>query len=182
MQTLYLAIGSPESIRGLQVIIGVERRKQAGDLIPRGASFNLVQRIRIIEKLNSNVAYMCFLRRCHIHQLLSDYDACGAKNIDSFVNLTPIDLERSMSRGQPGNPNYRDDSEVSKKMMKELYPALTPLESTYRSKLRFVGGLRNLGKRIQLLVERFGHGIIGLLPVAVDTSAKDLTLNVTDKL
>jgi hypothetical protein len=66
--------------------------------------------------------------------------------------------------------------------MNELYPGLDPSSVGYQKKQRFVGNLRNLGQRLDLLVEKFGDGIIGLLPLPVDEPAGEPVLNITDSL
>jgi hypothetical protein len=49
--------------------------------------------------------------------------------------------------------------------MSEVYPELKPNTLEYKNKLRSVGDMRKTGERLDLLVERFGYGILGLLPL-----------------
>lgn len=181
LKTLYFAIGSPESLATLQEILVVRRRSFAGKQ-PRGDSdLSLVERIKIIEDTNPWISYHTFQRRCHIYQLLLDSRVGSYKTSDGFVNDTTQSVSTKTSP-QIGNPINLEDSRISRKMMSELYPRLKPHTQEYTKKKRFVGSLRKLGERFDLLVEKFGYGIMGMLPLPGDDLAGEPALNVSDNL
>jgi len=45
-----------------------------------------------------------------------------------------------------------------------------------------VSKVRRLGQQLDLLVEKFRYGILGLLPLAVDVLAAESMLNISDDL
>lgn len=71
---------------------------------------------------------------------------------------------------------------MSKLIMKEIYPNLEINSPEYENRLGFVKKLRKLGQRLDFLVERFGYGILGVLPLAIDVPVVEPVLNITDNL
>jgi hypothetical protein len=81
-----------------------------------------------------------------------------------------------------GNPQNLDDSQLSKNILEKLHPALIPGTPEYKKRSRSMGNIRKLGKRFEALVERFGYGILGLLPLQGDDLAADPVFNASDSL
>ena len=110
-----------------------------------------------------------------------DSRAAHQKTSDGFVNSTWQSISTN-SAPRMGNPQNLDDSQLSKNILKTLHPALIPGTLEYKKKLRSMGNIRKLGERFEILVERFGYGIIGLLPLPVDDLAADPIFNASDSL
>ncbi len=66
--------------------------------------------------------------------------------------------------------------------MKETYPDLKENDADYQRKYRFITTLRVLGQRLNLLVDRFGLGIIGLIPLASGTFDVDTIQSIDDRM
>lgn len=181
LKVFYFAIASPESLTALQAIVKVQRRSLGGKLSVPNWKLPLAERIKEIESLSEKMGYIGFLRRCHTYQLYVDSSAGSQKTSDGFVNATTQSISTRSNPGI-GNPNNLEDSRVSKLIIKEVYPNLELNSSEYQRKLRFVGRVRKLGQRLDLLVETFGYGILGLLPLAIDVAAVEPILNITDNL
>ncbi|PQE27956.1 hypothetical protein CJF30_00009160 [Rutstroemia sp. NJR-2017a BBW] len=92
-----------------------------------------------------------------------------------------MQIVSSEARRKPGNHGRIDDAEVSRAIMKALYPDLEPDSLGYKQAYSVVSKLRKLGQRLNILTAKFGHGIPGLLPLATDILA-DSDLNISDRL
>lgn len=181
LKTLYFAIASPESLVVLRDIVQAHRRSLAGNLSPKDCNIPQAERLKVIEKLNGNIAYFGLLKRCHVHRLFVDSNGSSRKTGDGFVNNTTQSIA-TLKHPRTGNPSYIEDAQASKAMMKEVYPLLQEDTAEYGKKYRTIRSLRKLGQRLHLLVEKFGYGIIGLLPSAPDVSAVEPILSITDGL
>jgi hypothetical protein len=181
LKMFYFAIGSVESLVSLKSMIEIARRSIAGKQPTETGSLTTMERMKLIERLNTKIAYNIFERRYHIYHLLVDSRAAHQKTSDGFVNSTCQSISTN-SAPRMGNPQNLDDSQLSKNILKTLHPALIPGTLEYKKKLRSMGNIRKLGERFEILVERFGYGIIGLLPLPVDDLAADPIFNASDSL
>lgn len=181
LKILYFAIASPESLVVLRDVIQAHRRSLAGNLSPKDCNIPQAERLEVIERLNGNIAYFGLLKRCHIHRLFVDTNRSSRKTGDGFVNNTTRSIA-TLQIPKTGNPSHIEDAEASRSMMKEVYPLLQQDNDEYGKKYRAISSLRKLGQRLHLLVEKFGYGIIGLLPSAPDVSAVEPILSITDRL
>jgi hypothetical protein len=181
LKIFYFAIASPESLAALKTILKAQRRSLENKL--SGINWNLPppERMKEIESLNEDMAQVCFLRRCHTFHIFVESSLKSLKSSDGFFNLTSQSIS---TRANPkmGNPINLEDSRVSERIMRELYPNMNIKGPEYEKKLRFVKKLRKLGQRFEMLVDKFGYGILGLLPLAIDVPAVEPVLNITDTL
>lgn len=181
LKIFYFAIGSVESLVSLKQMIEIGRRSIAGKQPSEIGSLTTLERMKLVEHLNTKIAYNVFERRYHIYHLLVDSRAAHQKTSDGFVNITSQSISTS-SAPRMGNPQNLDDSQLSKNILKTLHPDLIPGTLEYKKKLRSMGNIRKLGERFETLVEKFGYGIIGLLPLPVDDLAADPSFNASDSL
>lgn len=162
IKTLSFVIASPESIVALQEVIIAQRTSTANKQFGGDRALSLADRVKVIENTGSEIAYLLFLKRCHIYQLFVDCSKDSRKTSDGFV----VDTVQSLSKqagSRLGNPQNLEDSTVAEEILKEVYPNLSPGTDLYRKKKRFVHRLRKLGERFDVLVKNFGYGILGLL-------------------
>ncbi|KAB8287399.1 hypothetical protein EYC80_010105 [Monilinia laxa] len=181
LKTLYFAIGSPESLVALQEVFKVKRRTITGETRRRGYNLSPAERVKVIECITPNIAYQVLQKRCHIHQLFIDSSIGSRKTSDGFV-IDTVQSITTQSRHQTGNPNNLEDSRISESILKELYPTLKSSTEEYKKKRRFVGSLRRLGERFDLMVRKFGYGILALIPLPIEELAGEPTLIITDEL
>ncbi|KAF7920912.1 hypothetical protein EAE99_007764 [Botrytis elliptica] len=181
LKTLYFAIGSPESLVALQEVFKVQRRTIAGKMPREGYNLSFVERVKAIECITPNIAYHVLRKRCHIYQLFVDSSTGSRKTSDGFVNDT-VQSITVQPRYQFGNPNNLEHSRVSESILRELYPTLEPSSEGYKEKKRFVGNLRRLGGRFDLMVRKFGYGILALLQLPIEELAGEPILVITDEL
>ncbi|KAL2060862.1 hypothetical protein VTL71DRAFT_8914 [Oculimacula yallundae] len=188
IKTLSYVIASPESIVALQEIVMAQRTSVANKELRGDWDLSLAGRLKAIEDTGSEIAYLLFLKRCHIHQLFVDCSKGSRRTSDGFV----VDTVQSVSQqagSRLGNPQNLEDSTIAEEIMKEVYPNLNPGTETYQKKKRFVHRLRKLGERFDVLVKSFGYGILGLLSwpqgdlpdVPVLSNADELILSLSDQ-
>ncbi len=181
LKILFFAIGSPESLVALKDILKAHRTALVDQELKGGHDLPLADRIKAIEEVGPNIAYLVLRRRCHIYQLFSEYSAGNRKTSDGFV----IDTTQSISRQKSpkiGNPHNLEDSRIAEQIFKEVYPDLKPDTEIYQKKRRFVQYLRKLGERFDMLVRTFGYGILGLLSWPGSELYETPALIVTDEL
>lgn len=181
LKVFYFAIASPESLVALQAILKVHRRSLEGRFSGPNWRLTLAERMKEIENLSKKIGYIALLRRCHIYQLFLDCSVDSQKTSDGFINNTTQSLS-TRPRNEIGNPKNLEDSRIAKLIMKDVYPDMEITSDDYKSRLRFFGKMRKLGQRLDLLVEKFGYGILGLLPLAIDVPAVDPVLSISDSL
>jgi hypothetical protein len=178
LKIFFFAIASSESLVALRDIVQAHRRRLAGNLLQVGCDIPQAERVKVIERLNENIAYFSLLKRCHVHRLFIDSSRSSRKTTDGFINNTSQNIA-TLQSSKSGNPNHIEGAETTKAIMKEVFPNLKD-SAEYEKKYRTISNLRKLGQRLNLLVERFGYGIIGLLPSGGDASTVDPILNISD--
>ncbi|KAF4632573.1 hypothetical protein G7Y89_g5549 [Cudoniella acicularis] len=181
LKTLFFVIGSPESLVALQEILKAQRIASADKEFGGGCDLSLADRVRAIEGIGPNIAYLVLRRRCHIYQLFLDCSKGSRRTSDGFV----IDTMQSISmQGGPqiGNPNNLEDSRITEEILKDVYPDLKPSTDSYQKKRRFVRNLRKLGERFDILVRTFDYGILGLLSWPRGGLLEVPALTVTDEI
>jgi hypothetical protein len=176
LKRLYYAIGSPESVVGLKEIVRIQRVSFAG-----GSNLTPTERIKVIEEISPKIAYHGLRKRCHVHQLFVDCSAEARKTSDGFINNTSQSIS-TMAGPQSGNPNNLEDSQISKKMLHRLYPDLIPNTKEYEKKENYVSNLRKLGERLDILVKKLDHGVLGLIPLPGDDLGGEHEFHITDNL
>jgi hypothetical protein len=67
LKTFYFAIGSPMSLVALQEILKRQRTAVADKGCGGGTDLSLADRVRAIERIGSDIAYLVLCRRCHIY-------------------------------------------------------------------------------------------------------------------
>ncbi|KAM3153800.1 hypothetical protein ABEW05_005754 [Botrytis cinerea] len=181
LKMLYFTIGSGESLVSLASLLKIRRGSIAGKQPPAMNSLTIVERMKKVELLNTKIAYNVFERRYHIYHLYTESRALNHKTSDGFVNTTTQSmLTHSVSR--MGNPLNLDEKQVTQKMLDLLHSDLVPGGKEYQKKLRSIGRIRKLGERFEILVRKFGYGIIGLLPLPVDDLTTESAFHASDSL
>ncbi|TGO63293.1 hypothetical protein BCON_0014g00780 [Botryotinia convoluta] len=181
LKMLYFVIGSGESLVSLRSLLEIRRRSVAGKSPMETNSLTIVERMKQVEHLNTKIAYNVFERRYHIYHLYTDSRSLHNKTSDGFVNTTSQSMLTN-SASRMGNPLNLDESQVTKKMLNLLHPNLVPGTAEYQKKLRNISKIRKLGERFEILVRKFGYGIIGLLPLPVDDLTTESAVHTNDSL
>lgn len=182
LKVLYFTIASSESLAALGDIAQTHRRRSlSGNQLSASCDLSRADRLRVIDRLDEDIAYYSLLKRCHVHRLFVDSTRSSRKTVDGFVNDT-VESISSRQRPKIGNPSHNDDAFASMSIMVEVYPEIRQDSFEYRRKYRYITDLRKLGQRLHLLVEKFGYGILGLLLSPSDMSAVEPSLGLSDTL
>lgn len=181
LKTFFFAVASCESVAVLQDILRACRNTVADELPEPSKNLSNAKRLEVIELLGGRVACFSLLQKCHILRLFAD-------NCDFFGQMDDgfrIDTQKSISTRtgrKSGNPSHLVEAEITKSMIREIYPGLQSNSAGYTKKYRSVSDLRKLGRRLHLLTTTFGYGILGLLPSATHCSIEGRALCITDSM
>jgi hypothetical protein len=180
LKTLYFAIGSSESLVGLQALVKNQRLLTIRRDMIGSPNQSIGERMKLIEAIDSKIAFLNFKRRYHIYHVFNDSRAGSSCSSDGFFNTSP-DIFASQTVPRKGNPKHLEGYRISKLMLQSMYPELLPDSETYSKKLHFIKTIRKLGERFSLLIDKFGYGILGLIPVPGDElEPTTSTLKVAD--
>jgi hypothetical protein len=171
-------IGSSESIALLQRIV-VKSRTRYQQAKP-AEDLALADRVREIQILGSQRAFIQFLRRCHIWKLYSDISREVPAQESGFVVLTPESMS-TRKGGRAGNPRNHRDSEITKAMICGSASELDHGSGEHRKQYRYYSALRRLGQRLKLLTDTFGFGVLGLIPSQDLLETADPGVRISDE-
>ncbi|KAH1383135.1 hypothetical protein KXW98_009423 [Aspergillus fumigatus] len=134
-------------------------------------------RFNIIKELDSKIALYGLLRRYHILHFYVECVPADSRALSNFINIDPNDFQQ---KSKAGNPGYNAKSEVTLLMMREIYPEIDSSSLEYKSKYRAVSKLQTLGRRYLSLADRFGKGVLGLLPPSNLTNSDNMIISLPD--
>lgn len=150
-------IGSSAALLSLRLVIANFRELEAGRMgkesawriaAPRPS----VERLAAIDDLSACMAHFTLVQRMHIYMLYKDASVDIASTSDIFQGHGAFVLESGMSALRPrGNPRNRHAAAISRNI-------IAPGRSMARVKR-----MRRLGHRLNMLVEKFGRGVLALL-------------------
>ncbi|KAF7589644.1 hypothetical protein BBP40_004017 [Aspergillus hancockii] len=162
LAALLMKIGGPQQIIALREIICKGRaQKDIPSFLFEEGMMPVKKRLRIIFELDTKLAATQLFRWYHIFKLFED---CGGREALSFsgnMNTTPATFNTE-KQGR-GNPVHRADALVANAMVLEYFPGMPSNSDDFKSILKVMKQIRKLGKRLHMLVERFGMGILGLM-------------------
>ena len=178
LRVLSLTIGSCESLVDLKEILRAYRDPSSGSLETAG-DFSNAKRLDTIRSLSGDAAFFNLLKKCHIHRLFTDNKDPLCDPTDNFIISTAKSVT-TRPRGETGNPRNSAEAKITKAIMREVYPGLHSNSTDYQPKYREVTELRRTGRRLDMLISRFGLGILGLLPLAQHDSISGLAFKIAD--
>lgn len=168
-------IAGPRQMVALREIICNERNQKDLRSFLFVEGMPIRKRLGIIIGLERKLAATQLFRWYHILRLFED---CGGRDALSFSgnwNTTPATY--TTAKQGRGNPMHKEDSLVAKAMVHECFPEMTPDSEDFKLKLSFMKRIRKLGKRLHMLTEKFGLGVLGLL---FDLNARNDALATAD--
>lgn len=96
-----------------------------------------------------------------------------------FIVATTEDVVRSTKRPR-GNPQNLAAAELTRPILRDLYPDSDENSSEYSTLYNEVKSLRRFGRRLNSFVETFGVGILGLIPLAKSVGTAGLAFSMTN--
>ena len=178
LRVLSLTIGSCESLVVLKEILRAYRDPSSGSL-ETARDLSNAKRLETIRSLSGNAAFFNLLKKCHIHRLFTDNKDSLCDPTDNFIISTAQSVT-TRPKGETGNPRNSAEAKITKSIMTEVYPEVDLNSADYRLKYREVTELRRTGRRLDMLISRFGLGILGLLPLAQQDSFPGLASRIAD--
>ena len=180
LRVLSLTIGSCESLVVLKEILRAYRDPSSSPL-KAARDVSNAKRLETIRSLSGNAAFFNLLKKCHIHKLFTDNKDPLYNPTDNFIISTAKSVT-TRPRRETGNPRNSAEAEITKSIMKEVYPGVHSNSADYRLKYREVTELRRTGRRLDMLISRFGLGILGILPLAQNDSIPGLAFKIADSM
>lgn len=152
-------IASAESLVTLRHIVVSYRERPSPISFGTRLGLSEEERLNIIGRLGNEIAWCRLLRMYHILKL---YETCkGTDCAEKLIVTTPASFQSRKRKA--GNPFHAAESEVTERMTKGIFPNLLPGTDDYNEKKASLKRVRKLGQRLQILVARFGNGILGLI-------------------
>lgn len=173
--TVLVKIAGPQQIVALREVICNERNHR--DLRPFlfMDEMSLGKRLGVIIGLDKKLAATQLLRWYHILRLFEDCGGRDALSSSGNMNTTPATF--STEKQGRGNPVHKRDSLVAKTMVHHCFPRIPPDSDDFKSKLGVMKRIRQLGKRLHMLTEKFRPGVLGLI---FDLNTRSDTLATAD--
>ncbi|KAF7624069.1 hypothetical protein F9C07_2280746 [Aspergillus flavus] len=111
--------------------------------------------------IDQTITGLNLFRRYHISYL---FKACGGCEIPSLSGFVTTPAYNASAIKRAGNPLKIAESKLTTAMMKQVLPGLEPGSPEYKKGYNHVRNLRLLARRFHILQERFGNGILALIP------------------
>lgn len=174
-------IANCESVVVLKDVLRAYRTPLGSGLTEIMQEISNAQRLESIGSLRGSTAYLNLIRLCHIHKLFTENSDSQREANGAFIINTAQDIVPHAKR-QRGNPLNNAEARITKLIMQEVHPELEERSAGYSSKYNEISDLRRLGRRLHILVEAWGSGILALLPLCKKTSKEGLAANITDSM
>jgi hypothetical protein len=173
---ILIYIASPCLIGSLQEILETYRAHNSYEPLNVATTISRKERFDLIVSLDRRITIYQLRRRYHILALFKD---CGgaAGSATQIVITTSSDFANHPRRR--GNPANRSVADLTERMMHDMFPALLSGTDEYKIKYRLMSNLRRLGYRLNILEQRFGRGILGLM---IDQGTSDPAVGITDAM
>ncbi|KAB8228848.1 uncharacterized protein BDW43DRAFT_315489 [Aspergillus alliaceus] len=171
-----ISIGNSYSIAALQQLRDSQWTQDDMPRLHIKNGISIHERFRLISVLDDKIAYYKLLRRYHIFHLYQDCTGPSSRAATEFVHVDPEEFQRTK---KPGNPGNNAKAEVTKFMLSAIYPNLNETMDGYATKYKNVTKLQTLGRRFQALANRFGMGVLGLLPFGGMAKPLDMEISET---
>ena len=150
-------IGSRAAVLSLGLVVGNFRALHNNGIGKQNAmriaaTRSSAERLAAIDDLSACMAHFTLAQRMHIYMLYKEALAQGGLSSEAANDRDPFVLESGVSSVRSrGNPNHLQTAAISRNMTKAG-------QSPARAKT-----LRRVGRRLDMLVENFGRGVLALL-------------------
>lgn len=178
---MQIGICSSEAVATLRDIVITLRDSRRSHLPSPFRQYSAAQRFSIIENLMSRVEHLTLLKRCHVLKLWED--VCAPSFDESrWISIDMALVNRTDRVKRAGNPHNYASSECTKKLLSEIFPAVTAGSPNYTNIYQKVKRLEKLGRRLHLLKVPFGEGILGLIQCTDSATHISSQFNITDQM
>ena len=178
LHTMNFALGSCEAIVVLGNMLRAYRESNQTESAVAVRELSLTRRLDLIRRFGGTAAYYTLFRNLHVLYFTREATSRSASMSGNFVEFNP-DSREPRSKRQRGNPRNCAEAAITKKTMKLLYPDLGESNTDYDRLYSEIKRLRKYGQRLDKLVEAFGLGIMGLIPLIRNVSTADQAFEIT---
>jgi hypothetical protein len=165
--SLSLAIGDASAFVLLKQAIQSARSLTVDSWFCIGRDMLLEQRLEAIYRLDICMAHLRIARWLHIHKL---YETLArnvrGRNADDFVNVTNVDRDQALNghwmSPRRGNPRNIEKASITRRIGRYAGGRASGSDSRSTTN-KYLSRLRRTGERLQLLINRWGLGVLCLL-------------------
>lgn len=158
---LYLAVGSWDTLADFACQLQNAREARRSFALPSPFASTASMAFNTICRLDSEKTTCILLKRYYAIQLLEEGQR-SSQSCKSIHMETPGTF--GFGNTQIGNPQVRRDAAEIKFLISKIVPGVEDTSKAYSTVYSKVKRFRQLGKRLQILTEHFGIGILVLLP------------------
>jgi hypothetical protein len=165
--SLSLAIGDASAIVLLKQAIRSARSLTVDSWFCIGRDMLLEQRLEAIYRLDIRMAHLRIARWLHIHKLYETLARdVGGRDIEDFVIVTNVDRGHALvghwTSPQRGNPRNIEKASITRRMGRYAGGTASGSDSGSTTN-KYLSRLCRTGERLQLLINRWGLGVLCLL-------------------
>ncbi|KAL7931424.1 hypothetical protein V8C35DRAFT_116514 [Trichoderma chlorosporum] len=167
---ILVGICSPSSVIALRATL--QTMRSASDLREHMPLHGLSapERFKAIEREESCIAESTLLRRCHIWKLWKEH--CSSAITSTTVSHEWVLAHRpGLEQNGPGNPRIMQRCVAASALMDKIFPELNRDSREFKHKYNQIKQLEKLGRRLSMMAETFGEGILGLLQCSESDAA-----------
>ena len=178
LRIMNFTVGSCETLVILVDVLRAFRRGAQSQFADAELDLSLAKRLQTIRYLNGSIAYHSLLRNLHILNFTPNK---ASRSSDRSGNFTIITAQSMAPQGRRprGNPRNLAEAEMTKSILRDMHPDADENSSAYKRLYNEVKGLRKYSGRLSKLVEAFGLGILGLIPLVKNVHSASQAFDLT---
>ncbi|KAL5375445.1 hypothetical protein PMIN06_012247 [Paraphaeosphaeria minitans] len=168
LRLLYLTIGSSQTLLNFRAMLHTARNPS--DIYPYTVTTTLQpwERYAEICRLGREEDLCVLLRRYHVVQLFKTAKASLFQEHGVIIQTPTTHL--TGPRAMPGNPVNRAQANLTEEVLGMILPGLANGTPHYQKTRRHVSQLRRLAKILAIWTDRYGFGVLALLPLGSNES------------
>lgn len=168
LRLFYLTIGSSQPLLGFKAILHTARN--LSDAHPNSVTTALPPRERYAEicRLASQEALCVLLRRYHIIELFKTAQASVFQEHGLIVQTPSIQI--TGGQAMAGNPVHRAQANLTEEVVGKIWRGPPNGTPEYQKIRRHVTELRRLANILAIWTDRYGFGVLALLPSGLNES------------
>lgn len=179
VQIVNFIVGSCDSLAVLVDVLRASRQHHHSQRASSVGGWSATKRLQVIREFDTDAAYSTLLKNFHITKFYTDKCCQEVCKTGLFIVATTEDVVRSTKRPR-GNPQNLAAAELTRSILRDLYPDSDENSSEYSTLYNEVKSLRRFGRRLNSFVETFGVGILGLIPLAKSVGTAGLAFSMTN--
>ncbi|PSN59038.1 hypothetical protein BS50DRAFT_626929 [Corynespora cassiicola Philippines] len=171
LRSLYLIIGSSGSLIEFKGQLSRARDRTLAQ--PLRLNLCITERIKEVCRLDDQETLCVLTRRFHVLRIFeSESEILRQENA---ITIETPSTFKTGHKGQSGNPVAIQEATITNSLLSKARPDLKEGSDEFERLRRRLSELRRLARRLQMLVQSYGPGILALLPCGPTYSELALT-------